>query len=37
MLVVSFGVLEGARRWLADTQCVFDMAVDADRQVSGHS
>jgi len=37
VLVLSFGVLEGARRWLADTQCHFDMAIDTDRQVTAHS
>jgi len=37
VLVLSFGVLEGARRWLADTQCHFDMAIDTERQVTFHS
>ena len=37
VLVLSFGVLEGARRWLADTGCHFDMAIDTERQASGDS
>ena len=33
VLVVSFGVHEGARLWLKDTGCPFTMVLDQDRKV----
>ena len=34
VLVVSFGVSEGARLWLQQTGCNFDMMLDPERKVS---
>ncbi|XP_037078587.1 uncharacterized protein LOC119099623 [Pollicipes pollicipes] len=33
VLVVSFGSVEGARRWLADTGCQFPLLVDPQRKL----
>ena len=33
LVVVSFGVREGAERWLQDMQCPFPMMLDGQRQV----
>ncbi|CAB1416925.1 unnamed protein product [Pleuronectes platessa] len=33
VLVVSFGVAEGARLWLQQTGCNFDMMLDPEREV----
>lgn len=32
-MVVSFGLQEGAQKWLEDTGCPFPMVLDADRKV----
>ena len=31
--MVSFGVREGAQRWLQETECPFDMVCDVERKV----
>ena len=33
VLVISFGLREGALLWLDDTKCSFPMLLDPDRQV----
>jgi len=32
-VVVSFGLKDGAQRWLEDTKCPFPMVLDTDRQI----
>ncbi|KAL4649146.1 hypothetical protein GN956_G7075 [Arapaima gigas] len=33
ILIVSYGSLEGARYWLQDTGCKYDMVLDSERKV----
>lgn len=33
VVVVSFGLQEGALRWLQDTGCPFTMLLDSDRKI----
>lgn len=33
VVVISFGLEEGARKWLAETDCPFPMLLDTDRKV----
>ena len=33
MVVVSFGVMNGAKKWKDDVNCPFDILLDPDRAV----
>ncbi|KAL3873170.1 hypothetical protein ACJMK2_036318 [Sinanodonta woodiana] len=33
VIIISFGLREGALKWMQETQCPFDMLLDAGRKV----
>ncbi len=37
VVVVSFGCEKGAAHWLQETGCKYDLLLDPDRKVRGHT